>query len=42
MSANDPKRTSSHGANARIFLGLSIVVNRPGATCSDVVMPDSR
>src|SRR5262249_54425668 len=26
-------RTSSHGAKARICLGLSIVVNRPGATC---------
>jgi putative tryptophan/tyrosine transport system substrate-binding protein len=30
MSAFDPKRTSCHGAKARICLGLSIVVNRPG------------
>ena len=30
MSAYDPKRTSCHGAKARICLGLSIVVNRPG------------
>src|SRR5262245_58768725 len=30
MSAFDPKRTSCHGAKARICLGLSIVVNRLG------------
>src|SRR5215470_755413 len=29
-SANDPKRTSCHGAKARFCLGLVIVVNRPG------------
>src|SRR5262249_45067608 len=29
-SANDPKRTSYHGAKAGICLGLSVVVNRPG------------
>src|SRR5262245_34890542 len=40
-SANDPKRTSCHGAKAGICLGLSIVVNRPGATCSDAVKADS-
>jgi GAF domain-containing protein len=34
-------QTSSHGAKARICLGLSIVVNRPGATCSDAVVADS-
>src|SRR5262249_18503773 len=28
MSAFDPKRTSRHGAKARIYIGLSIVVNR--------------
>src|SRR4030095_14838229 len=42
MSAFDPKRTSCHGAKARISLGLSIVVNRPGATCSDAVEADKR
>src|SRR5215475_9310719 len=41
MAAYDPKRTSCHGAKARICLGLSIVVNRPGATCSDAVKADS-
>src|SRR5262249_57242337 len=42
-SANDPKRTSCHGAKARICLGLGIVVNPPqGATCSDAVEADSR
>src|ERR1700741_5501994 len=30
MSANDPQRTSCPDAKARICLGLSIVVNRPG------------
>jgi hypothetical protein len=38
----DPKRTSCRGAKARICLGLSIVVYRPGATCSDAVEADSR
>jgi hypothetical protein len=42
MSAYDPKRTSCHGAKARFCLGLSIVVNRLGATCSDAVEADSR
>jgi hypothetical protein len=31
-----------HGAIARICIGLCIVVNRPGATCSDAVEADSR
>src|SRR5215468_9366619 len=30
MSADNPKQTSCRGAKARICLGLSIVVNRPG------------
>jgi hypothetical protein len=29
MSAFDAKRTSSHGANTQICLGLSVVVNPP-------------
>ena len=32
MAAFDPKRTCLYGAKARICLGLSIVVNRTGAT----------
>ena len=30
MSASDPKRTSCHGAKARLCIGLGIVVNRRG------------
>jgi hypothetical protein len=40
MSANDPKRTSCRGAKVEICVGLSIVVNRLGATCNDVVKTD--
>ena len=42
MSAFDLYRKSCHGAKARICLGLGIVVNRTGATCSDAVKADSR
>src|SRR5262245_53253067 len=43
MSAFDPKRTSCHGTKARIFLGLSIVVNRRRrATCSGAAEADSQ
>jgi len=42
MSAFDPKRTYYRGAKVRICLGLTIVVNRPGAICSGAVIPDSR
>jgi cyclohexyl-isocyanide hydratase len=42
MSASGPEETSCRGVKARICLRLSIVVNRPGATCSDAMPADSR
>jgi hypothetical protein len=36
------KQTFCDGVGARIYLGLSIVVNPQGATCSDTVQADSR
>jgi hypothetical protein len=41
-SAMAQSRHPCHGAKAGICLGLSIIVNRPGATCSDAVEADSR
>src|SRR6476620_2166939 len=42
MSANDPKRTPSHGMKTRISLGLSSPWAAWGATCNDAVRNGGR